>query len=72
MILGLARVKMCGSKENVPRRRFRGVNDPHDISNNLALGQPWLSELGHQLIRRKFVDLNLGFTRAVTFMGIVL
>ena len=45
MILGLARVKMCGSKENVPRRRFRGVNDPHDISNNLVLGQPWLSEL---------------------------
>ena len=63
----------CASQDvmevkHAPRIRFWGLN-PQDMSNNLALGQPWSSEL-------KTIDntkiINLGFTCEVAFMGLVL
>ena len=52
--------------KNVLRSRFWGLNDPCDISNNLALGQPWLSEL--ETIDTTEI-VNLGFTCEAVFMG---
>ena len=55
--------------QHAPKSRFWGVNDPWDMSNNLALGQPWLSEL--ETIDTTEIE-NLGFTCAVAFIGFVL
>ena len=43
----VAPIKMCGkwSNENASRTRLWALNDPRNISNNLALGQPWSSVL---------------------------
>ena len=61
----------CASQDvmevkHVPRIRFCGLN-PQDISNNLALGQPWSSEL--ETIDTTNV-VNSGLTCEVVFMGI--
>ena len=61
---------VVGSKEDAPRIRFWGLNDPRDISNNLALGQPWSSEL-ETIDTTKIVNY-LGIPCAVIFMGFVL
>ena len=53
----LCQPRRVGSKENASGSQLQGLNNPRDISNNLALGQPWSSELGGNDITK---NVNLG------------
>ena len=53
----LCQPRRVGSKENASGSQLQGLNNPRDISNNLALGQPWSSELG---VNDATKNVNLG------------
>ena len=57
--------RSCASQDvwevkHAPRSRFRVLNESREISHDLALGQPWSSELGAiNFDTTKIVDLVL-------------